>query len=127
MSAEGPRVGDEVLIRGTVLQWIPTVGARVELFSKTDQYEAWIRPDHIAEVIVPDLPAEPADGTWLLGEEPRGTNARIFMRDDAEGHHDPYRRHDQHWWDVVAEQWIDWPAAVKRGADATRVLREVSR
>ncbi|MDG4791954.1 hypothetical protein O7626_39770 [Micromonospora sp. WMMD1102] len=122
-----PHVGDEVLIRGKVVRWVPTVGAVVELFSKTDQYEVWIRPDRIAEVIVPNVPDEPADGTWLLGEDPHVRNARVFQRDDAEGHCDrPERRHDRHWWDVVAEEWIDWPEAVRRGADPARRVREVT-
>lgn len=121
-----PMVGDEVLIRATVVKWQPGVGARVELFSKTDQYQAWIRADHIAEVVVNDIPvAEPADGTILAGEEPGGVNLRVFVRDDAEGHNDPDRRHDRHWWDVTAEDWVDWPTAVRRGANPDRVLREV--
>jgi hypothetical protein len=111
-----PRVGDEILVRGVVSQWVPGVGVLVELFSKTDQYETWIRPDLIAEVVVPNLPNEPADGTWLLGRDPYSENARVFRRDDAEGHCDAHRRHDQHWRDVVAEEWIDWPQVIRRGA-----------
>ena len=122
-----PMVGDEVLIRAAVLRWEPTVGALVELFSKTDQYEEWIRPDRIAEVVVPNLPEEPADGVWLGGEDPHSGNARFFARNDAEGHCDDDRRHDRHWWDVVAEEWIDWPAAIRRGADPQRGISEVPR
>lgn len=127
-----PRVGDEILIRGTVKQYVPGVGVLVELFSKTDQYDAWIRLDLIADVNLPDLPDEPVNGTWLAGTNsantaPGGPHTRVFIRDDAEGHNDPDRRHDRRWWDVVAEQWIDWPTAVKRGADPKVALRaEVS-
>lgn len=46
-----PRVGDEVLVRGRVKQYIPGVGAELELFSKTDQYRAWARADLIEQVI----------------------------------------------------------------------------
>lgn len=122
-----PRVGDEILVRGTVVQWLPGVGALVELFSKTDQYEAWIRPSLIADVIVPNLPEEPADGTWLGGEDPDSGNTRVFCRSDARGHCDDDRRYDRRWWDVAAEEWIDWPMAVRRGADSTRLIGEVTR
>lgn len=123
-----PRVGDEVLIRGTVKEWRPGIGLLVEMLSKTDQYTAWVRADFVYDVLLPDLPDEPADGTWLAGIDPGGTNTRVFIRDDAEGHNDPDRRHDRRWWDVVAEQWVDWPTAVKRGADPQVVLRtEVAR
>ncbi|MFJ1539343.1 hypothetical protein ACIODS_12440 [Micromonospora chalcea] len=117
-----PLVGDTVLIRGVIKQYTPGVGALVEFFSKTDQYEAWIRSDLIADVLLPNPPAEPADGTWLAGVKPGGTNTRVFIRDDAEGHNDPDRRHDRHWWDVVAEEWVDWPTAVRRGADPQRLI-----
>lgn len=119
-----PRVGDEVLIRATVKKVTPTVGVLVELFSKTEQYPVWIRPDEFADVVLPDMPDEPADGTWLHGIHPHTNTTAVFRRDDAEGHNDPDRRHDRRWWDVVAGEWIDWPTAVRRGADTARVLRE---
>ncbi|RKR92837.1 hypothetical protein BDK92_7319 [Micromonospora pisi] len=124
---ETPMVGDEVLVRGTVLRWLPGVGAVIEVLGKTDVQQVWVRPDRIDKVILPDLPGEPADGTMLGGTDPDGSNDRVFRRDDAEGHNDRHeRRHDRHWWDVVAEEWIDWPTAVRRGADPGRVLREIT-
>jgi hypothetical protein len=109
-------VGDQVLIRAQVLQSIEGVGVRVHLFSKTDEYTAWIREDHLWMAASQDsLPAEPADGTWLIMHDSEG-KSRIFHRDDAEGHFDPDRRHQQHWYDVTGEGWIDWPAAIDRGA-----------
>lgn len=116
-------VGDTVMIRGTVLKSIEGVGALVELFSKTDQYPAWIREEDLRWAQVDgDLPLEPEDGTWLLSYV--DANSRIFNRNDAEGHNDREdRRHDRHWWDVVAEEWIDWPTAVQRGAARTGVRR----
>lgn len=121
-----PMVGDEVLVRGTVTRVERGVGVVVELFSKTDQYEAWVRRDLIVDVVLPDVPGEPPDGTWLAGQDPDAGHERVFIRNDAEGHNDrEVRRHDRRWWDVYAEQWIDWPTAVRRGADPNRVLREV--
>lgn len=119
-----PRVGDEILIRGTVTQYAPGVGVTVELFSKTDQYTAWVRFDLIADVILPDLPAEPADGTWLAGVDPdgRADRVRVFVRDDEGGPRESGRRHYRQWWDVAAQQWVDWPAAVRRGADPSRPI-----
>jgi hypothetical protein len=82
-------VGDQVMIRAEVLRSIEGVGALVRIYSKTDEQEIWIAPMHLP---------------------------RIFHRDDAEGHRDDRRRHDQHWFDVQDQQWIDWPVAVERGA-----------
>lgn len=109
------RPGDRVLIEAAVIRHMPGVGTLVELFSKTDQYTAWVREDHIVQVVLPDPVPEPEDDTWLLGSF--DGHPRVFHRDDAEGHNDPERRHDRHWWDVVTEQWIDWPEAVRRGAN----------
>lgn len=111
-------VGDTVMVRGEVIRSVAGVGALVRFYSKTNKWSDWIREQDLCfATLEPDLPDEPVDGAWLLGREPRGTNTRIFRRDDAEGHNDrEVRRHDRHWWDVVAEEWIDWPTAVARGA-----------
>lgn len=110
-------VDDEVLIRARVVQVVRGVGALVELFSKTDQYQAWIRGDLIAEVIpAPVPPEEPPDGTWLLGRADYDGTSSVFHRDDAEGHCDP-KDAPEHWWDVAGQQWVSWPDAVRRGAD----------
>jgi hypothetical protein len=62
--------GRTVLIRATVLEHISGVGYRVELFSKADQYEAWIREDQVAHVVPgPVAPPEPADGTRWIGAD----------------------------------------------------------
>lgn len=54
------KVGDFVLIRGQVVKvYGGEVGYSVELFSKTDQYQAIVRPDLIIEKVAPPLPDEP--------------------------------------------------------------------
>lgn len=58
----------------------------------------------------------------MPGREPGGTNLRWFARNDAEGHNDPERRYHRRWWDVHAEERIDWPTAVKRGADTSKPM-----
>jgi hypothetical protein len=109
-------VGDQVMIRAEVLRSIEGVGALVRIYSKTDEQEIWIAPMHLRYAVSDaDLPPEPGDGTWLIVHDSEGM-PRIFHRDDAEGHRDDRRRHDQHWFDVQDQQWIDWPVAVERGA-----------
>ncbi|MEU8334853.1 hypothetical protein [Micromonospora tulbaghiae] len=117
-----PLVGDNVLVRGVIKQYTPGVGALVEFFSKTDQYEVWIRPDLIADVLLPNPPAEPVDGTWLHGNTTPGHTA--FVRDDSGSgsQHDEDRRFPRRWFDVAAQEYIDWPTAVRRGADPQRLI-----
>jgi hypothetical protein len=108
-------VGDEVLVRAVVIRSVAGVGALVRFTSKTENYDGWVAEDELRAGLVEDLPPEPPDGTWLLMHDSDGW-ARIFHRDDAEGHYDENRRYQQHWFDVTGEGWIDWPSAVKRGA-----------
>lgn len=120
-------VGDQVLIRAEVVKSIAGAGVLVKLFSKTDEMQVWVSEPHLRWAVEEnDLPSEPADQTWLLVHDDEGM-ALVFHRDDAEGHSDECRRHDEHWWDVVAQRWIDWPAAVMRGAahpDVQRMMVE---
>ncbi|MFI6228573.1 hypothetical protein ACIBCR_14830 [Micromonospora echinospora] len=122
MTGDPLRVGDNILVAATVKKNDPQFGVLIEL-DGTDHYTLWVPDGFRYETVVPNLPVEPADGLWVAGVEPGGTNTRVFIRNDAEGHNDPDRRHHRHWWDVAAEEWIDWPTAVKRGADSARVLR----
>ena len=46
--------GDRVLIRGEVVEHIEGVGVKVEVFSKTDQYRAWVREDLVTSGVVLD-------------------------------------------------------------------------
>ncbi len=114
------REGDVVYIRGTVVEVAPEQ-LRVEVVSKTDQFQIWTRMDR-CELDLPDLPEEPADGTLL--ETYHGTErSYIFRRDDAEGHNDRgTRRHDRHWWSYVDQQWVDWPYVVAHGGGNARIL-----
>jgi hypothetical protein len=120
-------VGDEVLVRGVVVRSIVGVGALVRFTSKNEDYQGWIREEDLRWSLSAgaELPPEPADDTWLLvdGVLSSDGNPRIFKRDDAEGHFDLDRRHQQHWFDLVAQEWIDWPTAVQRGATRSGVRR----
>lgn len=52
--------GDYVLVRGKVLKGDDgELGYCIELFSKTDQYGAWVRPDLVIEKAEMPLPPEP--------------------------------------------------------------------
>lgn len=107
--------GDQVLIRAEVIVSHEGVGALVKLHSKTDEYQAWVAERHLQQAVLDSVPDEPDDGTWLAVPDSEGfTN--IFHRDDAEGPRDERRRHEQHWRDIVRQEWIDWPEAVHRGA-----------
>jgi hypothetical protein len=124
------RVGDDVLIRGRVLKSVVGAGALVELLSKTDQIRTWIREDDLCWAVVdPDLPDEPADGSWLIldGRHRPDGNSMIFSRDDSEGHYDPDRRHQQHWFCHTGDHagWMDWPAAARLGAASPQVQRMI--
>lgn len=118
-----PMVADEVLIRGTVIEVVPGAGVTIELFNKASQHTAWVRESDVVQVVTREGPPEPDDGTWLVGEPDDDGRSSVFRRSDAEGHCDDDRRYDRRWWDVAAAQWIDWPTAVRRGANpATRLV-----
>jgi hypothetical protein len=94
-------------------------GLLVELFSKTDQYHAWVRADR-CELELPELPAEPADGTML--ETHNGDGSYIFKRDDVKAPTDDTRRYRRHWWSYVDQTWVDWPDIVARGGASGQIL-----
>lgn len=119
-------VGDQVLVAGTAMRVVPGVGVLVELFSKTDQYENWVREDlvHLPAKTL-NVKDEPADGTTLMGDiDPETGCGSVFRHDVAEGHCDPDRRFDRAWWDYAAGEWVDWPTALRRGANPGRRLTE---
>lgn len=121
-------VGDQVMVRAEVLRSKAGVGALLRLYSRTDEMQVWVREDHLRYAVADvDLPAEPPDHTWLYvdgGEFDDGCS-RIFNRDDREGHFDEHRRYQQHWYDHTGDGWIDWPAAVERGATRPAARRMV--
>lgn len=118
------KVGDEVLVRGEMIRAMDGVGALVEFFSKTDQYQAWIRCEDVVEVRVPSPPEEPPNGTLLRGDPNDEGVSSVFHRDDREGHADRDRRYDRHWWDFAAQEWVDWPTTWRRGANPGKRLIE---
>lgn len=118
------RPGDVVLVRATVLESVPGVGARVELYSKTDQYDAWVRHDLVAALDRPDVPDEPVDGTWLVAPDTDALDGgvNVFHRDDAGAPDEPERRCPRRWQVAGTGEWVDWAGAVHRGADPSRTL-----
>lgn len=119
-------VGDQVMVRAEVLVSHEGVGALLRFYSKTDEQKVWVAEGHLRYAVVDaDLPDEPPDGTILHvdGLEFPDGSSRIFIRDDAEGHSDDRRRHDEHWFDVTEQRWIDWPHAVDRGAARSSARR----
>lgn len=123
-------VGDQVMVRATVRQSVAGVGALVRFTSKTEHYDGWVAEEDLRYALVDgDLPAEPEDDTWLYADGAMFSDgcSRIFHRDDREGHFDEDRRFQQHWYDMTGDGWIDWPAAVERGAAGHVVRRMVLR
>lgn len=112
--------GDTVLIRADVVRAVPGVGVLVQLFSTTDEYEAWVRYDllHPEATRVEVLP-EPPDGTWLLGEDDEGLNTFGRLDDRVAKYHHTARR----WLDVRASEWVTWEQAYRRGADPDRPIK----
>lgn len=95
--------GDTVTIRVKVLEVGPAdLGMKVELFSKTDQYPAWIRTDLVTEhTPAPAVRAEPEPGAYLIG----GQLAVNF----TDVHHDPPPP-DGGWWRYGRGwDWHSWP------------------
>ncbi len=119
--------GDLVSITAEVVEvgHADDIGVRVELYSKTDQYKTWVSPDHIERVIVPDVPDEPADGTWLALDavDTFGLTIKVWQRCDADAPTDPDRRFPRHWFAVHAGSWVDWPTVVAAGAGRARRLK----
>lgn len=117
------RPGDVVLIRATVVENTPGVGVLVELFSKTDQYEAWVRHDLVAARDRPDVPDEPVDGTWLVAPDTDG-GVNVFHRDDAGAPPEPERRCPRRWQVAGTGEWLDWPTVHHRGGRPDRQLHD---
>lgn len=117
---QGIKPGDTALIRAEVLAVQPGVGLLVKLFSKTDEYQARIRPDLIADVEHHGvgLDPEPADGRWVM-IGPQETPL-LWHRSCAKGYHDSERRFDRHWWSHVTQGWVDWPTVNAEMAGWTR-------
>lgn len=115
LDGEPIHVGDTAVFKAEVLRSVAGVGALLKIFSKTDEMQIWVAEDHLLHSSMAELTPEPPDGTWLLAHDADGM-PKIFHRNDAEGHFDPGRRHQQHWFDVVNGEWIDWPTACERGA-----------
>lgn len=120
------RVDDTVLIRGTVKEIVAGVGVLVELFSKTDQYSAWVRLDNVVGLVVPDVPDEPADGTWLFAPDDLALSdgINVFHRDDGSAPNEPDRRWPRRWQLAGTAEWLDWPTACHRGAGTAQPIRQ---
>jgi len=119
------RVGDTVYVRALVIEVQPGLGLVVQLFSKTDKYDVFVRSDHVVEMDVPNPPTEPGNGSWVTGTV--GGQPTVFRRDDsacADPTNATRRRFPCRWRDYATGDWVDWPTAYQRGADPARQLHE---
>jgi hypothetical protein len=109
-----PAVGDVVWLQVKVLKVFPgdELGYEVALFSKTDEYSAVVRPDHVVRVVrAPKIPPEPVFGTYLLHLPLPGEDEgqmTVFAHIGLGG--------GRPWRDVAAQQNITWEEAYLRGA-----------
>jgi hypothetical protein len=106
--------GDVVLLQAKILEVYPgELGYRIVLFSKTDQYECFIRPDHVVRVILaPEVPAEPSVGTWIAAMEENGEiNVFAHLSSESGG-----------WLDVATQAPIHWSEVYRRGGHPDNVL-----
>lgn len=109
---------DEVLIRAKVIRTIAfSPNVLVELFSKTDQYEAWIRRDHILMLAASTDVPEPEDKSWVLqGDEGSFDGVFAFCRSDVGAPlstpNGP-RRDPAHWFSVGSGQWMTWDMVIR--------------
>jgi hypothetical protein len=102
--------GDHVLVKGEVVEQIEGVGVCVEVFSKTDQYHAWVREDLVTSGVVLDFtPWTPgtaeAIADWITGHAsdrdcPSGS-ATLMVAQEIEAQTKPPRIPEPGLWGVV--------------------------
>jgi hypothetical protein len=90
-AAVDPQPGDWVLIRAKVLERPFPETVLVELFSKTDQYPAHVRPDLCVQIVPKPLPEEPGMGSIAVIDG--GVYQRLV---------------DDHWYGAGNEQGRTW-------------------
>jgi hypothetical protein len=82
------KVGDVILVRGSVVEAPHTgVGVLVELYSNQGPERNWIRDRDVVALHMPELPDEPADNAWLVGDDrdyQYGGGINVFHRDDGQ-------------------------------------------
>lgn len=107
--------GDVVWLQAKVIEVYPgdELGYVVTLFSKQQEYQAIVRPDHVVRVVrAPRIPPEPPFGTYIL-----------HMPDEDEDQMTVFAHigldKERPWRDVAAQQNITWTEAYLRGARST--------
>ena len=99
------RVGDEVLVRLTVRD------LDVDRF-QAEGSPRWFEYSLISKNLGPALPAEPPDGTILLGQDDR----EVFMRlDEAASRAVKSWSSGLRWYDVVRKIWRPWESVLTYG------------
>lgn len=115
-------VGDTVHVSGTVVRRIAEM-FEVEIYGRGGPTEITFNADQITAVEVPDPPAEPDNGAWVIADDDTNTSGmNVFHRHDglapaAEGRRWPLR-----WQDVAGGGWVDWPTVVSRGGNPDHQL-----
>lgn len=122
-----PHIAERVLVRGQVLN-VFRDAVDVQLYSKTDSYTHLVGAASVYALMTQQPPAEPADGSWLVGVNDYDGELAVFHRDDtaapAVSNPSFWPRWTRHWFDVAAREWVGWPTAYNRGASLRRTLHE---
>lgn len=117
------QVGDTVHVAGVVTR-IVAEQYTVSIHTRGGGPEAFtVDDDQVVAVEVPDPPAEPDNGTWVIAPRDAWTAERnLFERDDANAPVEAGRRWPRRWYNMGSGEWNDWPTVIARGGDPDRRL-----
>lgn len=110
----GFRVGDIVTARGRVLE-VHTEQVGIQLFSKTDEYCAWVRNDEVTKLVDAEDADQPEVGQLVaVPDEIRGV-PRVFQR--------CWENQTQGYREIGTSEWYSW-RELKGMGQVERLYRE---
>lgn len=117
------KIGDTVHIVGKVASVIAEQFSVIVNTHGNGPQLVTVDDTEIIAVEIPDPPAEPDNGTWVVAlHDSRHDGLNAFVRDDADAPADPDRRYRRRWRDVGSGAFVDWPTVITRGGDPANQL-----